>query len=163
MHIKIIDEFDVQPLLDFYKSIESEIQWQVYDNSKQTGLQYRKGEDPWSDAVGVWKQSTTEWKDENFINPFFKGTIFEEIIKKYQIKRTRLMWAKPFACYSMHQDVSPRLHIPIITNPDCYFVFKDLAPIHMPAGKVYWTDTTKAHTAMNCSKEWRLHLVGSFL
>lgn len=163
MNIKIIDQIDVQPIIDFYKSVESEIQWQVYDNSKQTGLQYREGQDIWSDAVGVWKQSTTEWKDTNYLNPFFKGTIFEELINKYQIKRTRLMWAKPFACYSMHQDVSPRLHIPLITNPDCYFVFKDSAPIHMPTGQVYWTDTTQHHTAMNCSKEWRLHLVGSLL
>jgi hypothetical protein len=157
--IKILDDFDVKELLEFYKKVEDDILWTEYNNGKQTGLQYRTGSNQWTDAVGPWKQGETKWKD-GLINSFFIGTPFEEVISKYNLYRTRLMWAKPFACYSMHQDYSPRVHIPLITNPDCYFVFKETGLTHLPVGKVYWTDTTKFHTAMNCSKEWRLHLVG---
>jgi hypothetical protein len=160
--IKIIDDFVIDDLLNFYNQIESQILWTEYNNGKQAGLQYREDSDPWTDAVGAWKASKTKWKD-GLLNPFFKNTIFEEIISKYNLSRTRLLWSKPLTCYSMHQDNSPRIHIPMITNPDCYFVFKETGLTHLPAGKVYWTDTTKFHSAMNCSNQWRLHLVGEVL
>jgi hypothetical protein len=122
--IKVLGDFDIDLLLTFYNSIESDINWSEYNNGKQAGLQYREGSDPWTDAVGAWKQGNTKWKD-GLINPFFHNTIFEEIIKKYNLSRTRLLWSRPLSCYTMHQDYSPRIHIPLVTNPDCYFVFKE--------------------------------------
>ena len=70
------------------------------------------------------------------------------------------MWIGPYACYSIHKDDTPRIHVPIITNPECYFVFKQGLLSHLPAGSVYWVDTTKFHTFMNCSDTPRLHIVG---
>lgn len=157
--IKILEDFDINPILDCYKRLEPDIQWEEYTNSKQTGLQYRESKDPWKDAVGVYNGT---WIGENILNPFFKNTIFEEIINNNNLIRTRFMWAKPFSCYTMHKDVSPRFHIPIITNPDAYFVFKEEGITHLPAGHAYWIDTRKHHTVMNCSKDWRLHLVGAY-
>lgn len=161
--IKILEDFDINPIFECYKKLESDIQWEEYPNGKQTGLQYRTDGDPWKDAVGTSiNMIRGSWDIENNLNPYFKNTIFEEIITKYKLIRTRLMWAKPFSCYSMHRDDSPRFHIPIITNTDAYFVFKKDGLIHLSTGHAYWIDTRKFHTVMNCSKDWRLHLVGAY-
>jgi hypothetical protein len=174
--IKIVDEIDVNPILESFYKLESYIQWTDYPTTKQTGLQYRNGNEPWSDGAGSglkWPQYESgssayssdnpnlnkTWYENISINPFFKETIFEEIINKYDMVRTRLIWVKPFSCYSFHKDTSPRLHLPLITNPQCFFVFKDIPVYHMSAGNLYWSDTTKPHTFINCSNQPRLHLI----
>ena len=92
-----------------------------------------------------------------------QGTPIEDYLKWLEVPvyRTRLMLTKPKFVYSIHRDYSPRLHLPLITNPQCYFLFKDPAEfIHMPAdGRTYWIDTRKEHTFMNGSIENRFHLV----
>ena len=75
------------------------------------------------------------------------------------------MWVNPMSCYSLHKDSTPRIHIPLITNPSCYFIFKENNTPegiiqHLPVGSVYWTNTTVSHTFINCSELPRLHLVG---
>ena len=71
------------------------------------------------------------------------------------------MWVGPYACYSMHRDSTPRVHIPLITNSECYFVFKHGIIKHLESGQVHYTNTTIKHTFMNCSDQYRLHLVGA--
>lgn len=156
--IKLLESINVDPILKSYHSLESAIQWTEYGvKSKQAGLQYKDGGDPWASAVG---KSQGRELTYNNLNPLFKDTIFETLISKYNLKRTRLLWVYPWACYSMHRDTTPRIHIPLITNIECYFVFKDDGVLHMPADGVYWVDTRKRHTFMNCSDKLRLHLVG---
>jgi len=159
MTIKIIDDIDISSILDCYFHLEKNIQWSDFPNGKQAGLQYTHGNDPWSDAVGRMKLGQSWWNA--LLNSHFKNTIFEELILKYKITRTRLMWLKPYSCYSMHCDDSARLHIPLITNDNCFFVFKEEGLFNMKAGHVYWVNTLKEHSAMNCSNEWRLHLLGA--
>lgn len=157
--IKILTKIDIQPILDFYLTVENNIIWDdTILKGKQTGIQYQEGSDPWSSAVGRSKGNELSYDQ---LNPFYKGTIIETLINQFNLKRTRLMWANPYTCYSMHKDTTPRIHIPMITNPECYFVFKTGIIQHMPAGAVYWTDTTAPHTFMNCSNISRLHLVGA--
>jgi hypothetical protein len=157
--IKILSQINIQTLLDEYRRLEKDIQWTEYGHKgKQAGLQYKLDEDPWSSAVGRSKGNELEYTK---INPFFKNTIFELFINHYNFKRTRLMWVGPYACYSMHTDSTPRIHIPLITNPECYFVFQTGTLTNLTKDHVWWVDTTKAHTFMNCSKEHRLHLVGA--
>ncbi len=155
--IKILTSYNIEPLLISYNKLEKDIVWTDYIGKKQTGLQFKENEDPWASAVG--KSRGNEFKYTN-LNPFFKDTIFEEVINQYKLKRTRLMWTSPMTCYSMHKDTTPRIHIPMITNPECYFVFKTGIIQHMPVGSVYWTNTVNLHTFMNCSTESRLHLIG---
>ena len=71
------------------------------------------------------------------------------------------MWMGGKSCYSMHRDQTPRLHIPLVTNPQCYIVFQKGQVEHLTTGSVYWVDTRLEHTAMNGSDVDRLHLVGS--
>ena len=157
--IKILTKIDIQPILDFYLAVENNIIWdEIISKGKQTGIQYQEGSDPWSSAVGRSKGNELSYDQ---LNPFYKGTIIETLINQFNLKRTRLMWINPYACYSIHKDTTPRIHIPMITNPECYFVFKTGIIQHMPAGAVYWTDTTLPHTFMNCSDISRLHLVGA--
>jgi hypothetical protein len=155
--IKILTSYNIEPLLIAYNNIEKDIVWSEQSPKKQTGLQFKKGEDPWVSAIGKRRGDELEYTN---LNPFFKDTIFEVLINQYKLKRTRLMWVSPMTCYSMHKDTTPRIHIPMITNPECYFVFKTGIIQHMPVGSVYWTNTVNLHTFMNCSDKPRLHLVG---
>lgn len=160
MTIKIIDDLDISSILKCYDQIQSNIIWKEYPNGRQAGLQFIKGNDPWEDAVGRLKVGQS-WDENVELNPYFKGTIFEEVINKYRLTRSRLIWLRPYTCYSMHTDATVRLHIPLVTNKWCYFVFKETGLFNMPTGHVYEVDTLKEHSAMNCSSEYRLHLIGA--
>ena len=156
--IKILTKIDEQPILDSFNLIEENIIWTSYGHKgRQSGLQFKDNEDPWTSAVG---RSTGQELMYTNLNPFFKNTIFEELINQYNLTRTRLMWVDPYACYSIHKDETPRIHIPLITNPNCYFVFQTGRIIHLNKKLVWWVDTRQSHTFMNCSDFPRLHLVG---
>ena len=156
--IKILTSYNIEPLLISYYNIEKDLVWTDYGNKKQVGLQFKDLEDPWASAVGTSKGNELTYTN---LNSIFKDTVFEEVINKYNLIRTRLMWVSPMTCYSMHKDSTPRIHIPMITNPECYFVFKQGIIQHMPVGSVYWTNTVNLHTFMNCSDKPRLHLIGA--
>jgi hypothetical protein len=156
--IKPLAAINVDEILNSYNLIEENIQWTFYGHKgRQAGLQFKGNEDPWTSAVG---RSSGEELSYTNLNPYFKDTVFEEIITRFNLTRTRLMWVDPYACYSIHQDETPRVHIPLITNPNCYFVFRSGKLIHLHKKLVWWVDTRELHTFMNCSDQPRLHLVG---
>jgi hypothetical protein len=156
--IKLLSHIDLQPLNDEYCQLEKDIQWTDYGHKgRQVGLQFKVGEDPWTSAVG---RSNGQELSYTNLNPFFQNTKFEALINQYNLKRTRLIWVGPYACYSMHQDETPRIHVPLITNPECYFVFHSGELSNLTTNNVWWVDTRLRHTFMNCSDSPRLHLVG---
>lgn len=158
MTIEKIEPFDITDLLAEFKRLDPGMQWtDMGHKGKQVGLQFKPTENPWTSAVGKSKGQELGYTE---LNPFFKGTLFEEVINKYNLRRTRLMWSGPFSCYSMHTDETPRLHIPLITNPGCMFLFPPDGLFYMPTGSLYWADTRKVHTFINTSDQPRLHLVG---
>lgn len=65
----------------------------------------------------------------------------------------------PDTCYRWHTDFSQVcLHIPIITNLGCRFVYEDKS-FHMPAdGTVYVVNNEKYHSFMNGGDEPRVHI-----
>jgi hypothetical protein len=154
---KVIDTINVDPILDSFVKLDKDIMWTIYPQGQQVGLQYKLNEDYWSSAIGKSQGNELEYTE---LNPFFKDTIFETIINQYSLKRTRLMWVNPKSCYSLHQDETPRVHIPLITNPECYFLFYPGILCHLPINSVWWVNTKLKHTFLNCSEEPRLHLVG---
>jgi hypothetical protein len=154
---RIIDIIDIEPILDSFYKLKDNILWTNYPQGSQTGLQYKVNEDPWTSAVGKSQGKELKYTE---LNPFFKDTIFETIINKYNLKKTRLMWVNPKSCYSIHADETPRIHIPLITNPECYFLFKLGLLIHLGTNSVWWVNTKLNHTFLNCSDLPRLHLVG---
>ncbi len=92
----------------------------------------------------------------------FKGTMFEEVYnaldKKYHLGRVRLMNSKPKTCLSWHTDATLRVHYPLKTQNGCFMVINDEVKI-LEKHKWYWTNTHNYHTAVNSSKDTRLHLV----
>lgn len=164
--IKLIEEIDSQKVIDEFLKLDPQIEWvDMLSKGKQAGLQYAN-----KDANNIWSEGTgalagldnPELKYKN-LNPVLHDTIFEEIINRYNLVRTRFMWVNPMSCYSIHRDMSPRIHVPIITNPECYFLLKQESTAtieHLSVGNVYWVDTRITHTFMNCSYEPRLHLIG---
>lgn len=159
--IKKLADRDVSPYLECFQKLEAQIQWTTYGHkSRQAGMQYLDGEDEWTSAIGKRDRNKME-ASYVLTTSLFKGTILEEFMQEFNLSRARLMWVEPFSTYSMHTDASPRIHLPLITNPNCYFVFKEEQVIeHMPINGIYWVDTVKLHTFINCSGDPRLHIVG---
>jgi len=67
---------------------------------------------------------------------------------------------KPTTCYSYHWDPTKRMHIPLLTNENNFFVIDDEISRYPADGSYYLIDTTKKHTFVNASFENRLHIVG---
>ena len=156
--IKALRPIDMEPVIAAYRTLEAGIQWTDFGHKgKQVSLQHRENDDPWTSSVG--KSQGKEF-DYDQINPYFKNTVFEDLITEFKMTRTRFMWVGPYACYSMHRDYTPRIHIPMITNPEAYFVFKHGLNRHLETGTVHWVDTRLFHSFMNCSDQHRLHMIG---
>ena len=77
--IKIIETCPITKILDCYFNIEKDIIWTDYNGKKQTGLQFKENEDPWASAVGTSNGDELAYTN---LNPFFKDTIFEDLINK---------------------------------------------------------------------------------
>jgi len=118
----------------------------------------------WHTGVGKSTHKDSAWELQfNQIQTGLKDTPVAEYIRwlGVDVYRTRIMLAREKSSYSIHRDYSPRLHLPLITNPQALFLFTEPASLHhMPAdGTTYWVDTKKQHTFINGSTEDRLHLV----
>jgi hypothetical protein len=107
-------------------------------------------------------------KEENFtiLCEGFKGSLFEdvynEIIKKYQVGRIRIMKSLPKTCLTWHVDNTPRIHYPLKTQSGCFMVIENESKF-LELNKWYYTNTVLPHTAFNGSKEERIHLVVTVL
>ena len=155
--IKILENFDSDTLIQFYKQIEPELIWKEGIKEKKSGIQFKKNEDHFLSATEKVHNKIQEFKN---LNPLYKNTIVEELIEKYKLFRTRWLWLFPMSCYSIHTDFGPRIHIPLITNKSCLFIFPPNNIYHLEKNYVYLADTTKQHTFINASEQPRLHLVG---
>ena len=51
-----------------------------------------------------------------------------------------------------------RIHIPIVTHPDCKYIIEDV-DYHWEPGKVYEFDNTRMHGVDNRNDQWRIHLM----
>ncbi|HMN68571.1 MAG TPA: aspartyl/asparaginyl beta-hydroxylase domain-containing protein [Bdellovibrionales bacterium] len=78
------------------------------------------------------------------------------------VGRVRLIRLGPKSCMSLHKDVNFRLHVPIVSNPQCFMIFENYGFFHLAAdGSAYLTDTLGRHTVMNGSDSPRIHMVFS--
>lgn len=111
----------------------------------------------------------TRVREEDFteFHPDLVGTYMYEVFQQmpFPCGRFRLMRIKPRSCYSVHRDVTMRIHLAVVTSPSAFIVFPEGDFLkHIPAdGHAYLADTTRKHTAMNCGTEDRLHFVASLL
>jgi len=98
--------------------------------------------------------------EELFSHFLFNLPYTNKLLKEYNMFRTRVMIQPSKTCYTYHKDFTPRNHIPVITNDDCLFILEDIV-YRMKEGSIYFVDTVKKHTAVNCSKKTRIHIVGN--
>ena len=160
---KQIEEIDITNIVKLYECVKDQILWQSNDKGKQSSLQYLLGESVFLSGCG---KTNGNDNSHNILVDIYKQTILEYYINKFNLVRTRWMWVAPFTSYSIHRDIFPRIHIPIITNDHCYFLFPEsqITPVfNLSINAVWWVNTRLSHTFVNCSNKWRLHLVGSVL
>ena len=100
-----------------------------------------------------------------------KGTYIEEVLNtfKNQVTRVHMRRMSPDGFLNYHMDYdtkySIRFHIPLTTNPDCYFKFKrkldsEEEKFHLPAdGRCYFFNQGAYHSAFNEGYTDRDHLI----
>jgi hypothetical protein len=186
-------KFDIERLRESTREILSRVEFYGKPNvPPQIGLVHKPSSKIQEDKIfgsgSVGRTVDEEGKRIHFETEFtvfnedYKDTYFYEVWKALQqlpggIGRFRLMLLRPRTLLSFHHDFEMRFHIPIITNPRCFFLvnnvpeefpelFGTLLPtvnvFHLPAdGSVYKFNATHYHTAINAGKTDRIHLVVS--
>ncbi len=136
-----------------------EVERYVPEHTDQISLQTIPGGiDP---SYGTGRLERLKHKEIDFTEPMFPEMEYtNQVIRDLGMFRTRLMTLKPYQCYSYHVDPSPRIHIPLITNPNCFMIIDDILYRYPADGNYYVADTTKIHTFVNASTEYRVHIVG---
>ena len=111
-------------------------------------------------ACGAEIFNNTGKREHEFDTPIFDMPYINSIIKDLKMFRTRVMILKPKRCYTYHQDTTKRIHIPLVTNDKCFFIINSQVKQYPADGNYYVVDTTQMHTAINASKEDRIHIIG---
>lgn len=147
---------------DKLKSEVLEIIENIGFKDNQIILQSRNEVEDW--YTGIGSIDKLDEKDETLycnIHKSIENTEIARIIKKYNGYRARIIALTSRKCYSIHADYSPRIHVPITTNDQCWMLWPyENHCTRMPVEYLYFTDTTKAHTFLNGSLEdTRIHLV----
>ena len=130
----------------------------------QISLQVKKNDNSWDKSAG-WLTSVQDELSFDTIHPELKETVFDNLICSinYKVFRMRIMYMLPNTSYSIHKDPLFRIHIPIVTNNKCAFLFPENDYMkHMPAdGSIYCTNTKLIHTFVNWSTEHRINIIGT--
>lgn len=113
-----------------------------------------------SGSSGEGKLNDLDFLEKDFNVFAYDLPYTNSILSELGMYRTRLMNMKPKTCYSYHWDPTKRMHIPLITNENNFFVIDDEVSRYPADGSYYLIDTTKKHTFVNASFENRLHIVG---
>lgn len=160
--MKII--YPVDQLLNFEK-LRSEVLALIEQHSPKSNQIILQGLDSeveeWQVGVGsIEELEVQEEKKYQYLNKSLVGSEIQNVINHYQGFRARIMLMPPRACYSVHADPTARIHIPIVTNDQCWMIwpYNNLC-FRLPVGKAYYADTRRRHTFVNGSTENRIHIV----
>lgn len=112
---------------------------------------------------------TIEYNKFNNLIEYYKNTYTDEVYHKvkeylgssYKIGRVRWMTLLPKSALSYHIDEfnTFRLHIPIQTTSNAFFIVDDVVWRMDSAGYLYYLNTQKKHTAVNTDNNKRVHLL----
>jgi len=164
MNSPFVKKIEVYP--NFEKLKKEVIELQESINLNIISLQYHDiNNTEWNNAEG-YQFGPIEHEFKN-LQPSLKGTEIEQLLlgigKNW--RRTRIMTMAPLSVYTVHSDPNPRAHIPILSNHLCRFYFPKqsdcLVDFMSDDGSIYWVDTRKTHTFINCSNFKRIHIVAS--
>ena len=142
--------FEIKKVLDRYTALQYENQWCLQLPEGKTNPLYGAREGKYLDHT---EDQFTEWVFETMR---YTCTVVEML----GLYRTRYMRNSPKTCMSYHQDPTKRIHIPLVTDPDCMILVGDTVH-HLEVGSYYLVDTTQKHSFLNMSKKCeRIHLIG---
>jgi hypothetical protein len=127
----------------------------------QLVLQTVKGKDSEYGIGGSKHYPEPETDFVDFTYPELEYT--NKVIQALGLFRARYMVMKKKSCYTYHWDPTPRVHIPLVTNPDCFMILDDKLERYPADGNAYLVDTRKMHTFVNASRDSRIHIVGNVL
>ena len=161
MHIEVLeDNIDLKAILEEANSVKMFLDagWKDIDQISIQG--YKPNLDPNKE----WKCSTGKSEDLQYPENYYKYPLFDlpeinRIMSKYGMVRTRIFKSNPKSCLTLHEDLTKRIHIPLITNDKCFMVISD-RNYYLEPGKIYLTNTTLKHTSVNASQHFRIHIVG---
>jgi hypothetical protein len=132
---------------------ENIVQYGLIGRMTVDGIDYGEGK---TRKNGADLKQWNIWRDEKLKSGWM--LTFLNFLNTYEIGRMRIMRLTPRTCYSFHRDLTPRIHVPIITNPENYMIIETELK-HLTPGKIWWTDTRKLHTALNTGERDRFHLL----
>ena len=156
-------KFDIEKLKNDFSKLEDRLINK--GSSFRFPIQGVPGRDETYDSlVGHFYGKEFSESDVNEVLDIFSGTETEQSILKIneytKTCRARYLTMLPTQAYRMHIDSGWRLHIPIVTNDECFFFHKGEVPYYMEAdGSSYIVSVDHTHTAMNLSEEKRTHIV----
>ena len=161
MHIdvlRIVEE--IAPLM-YQMSEEQDCRHQIMLQGCKNKRPEEEDFDPYLGTQGFKWLSEEGYIEYEFRNPIYDYLEYtNKVIADLKIHRTRLICLRPQTCYTYHKDFSQRIHIPLITNPNCFLIVDDELNRYPADGSSYLINTTKHHTAVNASKRDRWHIVG---
>jgi hypothetical protein len=117
--------------------------------------------------VLVQKKFHLMWQDqfcaESELVPYTVG-IVNFLKERVNFNSATYRCVMPNTAYNWHQDTGGLCyHIPIITNPGCWFVYEN-RNFHMKAdGTVYKVNSKRYHTFVNAGPNPRIHLTFEIL
>ena len=161
MHIEVLEEIpNFKKLLEEINTVKVSLK-KGWNNIGQVGLQ---GHKPDLAPLKEHRSSIGSVGKLRYPENYFKYSLWNiptlnRIFEKYGMVRTRIMQSDPKSCLTLHHDLTKRIHIPLITNDQCFMMIEDNV-YYLKPGNVYLTNTTLKHTAVNASKSSRIHIVG---
>lgn len=173
-------DFDFEKIVDDYRKLN--LDQILIDNKRQYCLQKRpeitgnlqyvegaqslefdwEGYDPTIHKHPKLRKKFLKQEEFTEVCDLYRGMYIGEVIQylydEYHASRGRLMMLDWKTCLTYHADATTRLHVPIVTNENCFMVINDNV-VRLPFGDAYIVDTKQYHTAINASKTSRTHMV----
>jgi len=159
--IRLDYEFDVDKLKQEMYNVAELCGW---GDKNQICLTHPPGKPDWFAGTGPMIQNKTFTELNSFFTDTYFEKVYNDINNKYPLGRVRLMLLPGQKCFSLHADMTKRIHLPLITNEQCLMIIDDEVK-HLPAdGGVWLTNTTRIHTALNGNYNFnRLHILFDLL
>lgn len=163
---------DYQHVLDFFGPKQSPNQINI---RKRSALdpQYLDGMLDFAGSLYNYNQMQAHEREWDAYINFYQSMYTKEVCKQIEdfagyifsgkVGRIRYMTMAPKQALTYHIDPDDiiRLHIPLITNENCFFINNEVISKMDTVGALYTFDSTVKHTAVNASREPRTHIVAS--
>ena len=173
MHIIPLDvQFDLNELINYYNILERDYQhlkWTFKDDVEDADKGHRhEGIFGWGiqsnltdlskpcPPYDIHKERTKEYKDTELVFGFAK-----KIIDFFPGVRQLGIAGHPNGVEIMQHvdnDEYYKIHIPIITNNEAYFIYGDTKYVMTP-GKMYFVETEEMHGTCNSGETARVHML----